>query len=34
MYEEGYEVADIVGDGDGVTPLDALEIQKWDANIF
>ena len=23
--------ADIVGDGDGVTPLDALEIQKWDA---
>ena len=34
MYEEGFEVADIVGDGDGVTPLDALEIQKWDANIF
>ncbi|SFX43593.1 hypothetical protein [Ruminococcus sp. XPD3002] len=31
MYEEGFEVADIVGDGDGVTPLDALEIQKWDA---
>ena len=33
MYEEGFEVADIVGDGDGVTPLDALEIQKWDAKI-
>ena len=31
LTTQGLFNADIVGDGDGITPLDALEIQKWDA---
>ncbi len=32
LTTQGLFNADIVGDGDGITPLDALEIQKWDAH--
>ncbi|SFX30225.1 hypothetical protein [Ruminococcus sp. XPD3002] len=32
LTTQGLFNADIVGEGDGITPLDALEIQKWDAN--
>ena len=32
LTTQGLFNADIVGSGDGITPLDALEIQKWDAH--